>query len=429
MSSKLAVAIVVGGGPAPGINGVISAATIEAINRGYKVYGVMNGFEDIMKGDKSNIRELTLDDVTQISREGGSILCTSRANPKKSKEALENVVKVLKELRVGYLVTIGGDDTASSSGAVAAMANGEIKVAHVPKTIDNDLPLPPSEFTFGFQTAKEVGSEIVETLQTEAATTKRWCLVVAMGRTAGHLALGIGTSVSATLTIIPEEFKEGDVPLAKIVDLISATILKRKALGKGFGTVVIAEGLIEKIDHSTIPDIDKVGRDPHGHLVYADIDLGKILKDAVLKRLRQFGVKVTITEKNVGYELRCARPISFDREYTLLLGYGAVNFLLAGGTNAMISKQGRKIVPIPFENFVNPATGKAQVRLVNTQTETFVVAQKYMCKLTQEDLDNQELMSKIAGFSNSEAAFIQKELGHVAVDVTLYSADSIDDEL
>ena len=417
MANKGSFAIVVGGGPAPGINGVIGAATTEAINRGYKVYGVMNGFSEIMNGDKSNVKELTLDDVNLISRAGGSILCTSRANPKKNKESLDNVVKVLKGLGVKYLITIGGDDTASSSGAIAAAADGEIQVAHVPKTIDNDLPLPPGEPTFGFQTAREVGSQIVETLQTESMTTKRWCLIVAMGRTAGHLAIGIGTTVGATLTIIPEEFKsDAKVPLSKVVDMITATMLKSKALGKGFGTIIVAEGVIDRIDLETIPDIDKVGRDPHGHLTYAEISLGKIIREGVLARLRQFGVSTTITEKDVGYELRCAKPTAFDREYTLMLGCGAVNFLLAGGTNAMISKRGEDIVPISFKAFSDPNTGKAAVRLVDTNSEAFATSRKFMCRFTKADLDDNKLIAKIAEFSKTDVAFVKKELAEAVND-------------
>ena len=123
---KRAVAIVVGGGPAPGINGVISAATIAAIKQGHTVYGIYKGFERIAAGDASCIKELTISDVSRIDAEGGSMLLTSRANPKKSPEMLENVVRLLQEKNVGYLVTIGGDDTAASAKAVADAAQAKV---------------------------------------------------------------------------------------------------------------------------------------------------------------------------------------------------------------------------------------------------------------------------------------------------------------
>ena len=120
----------------------------------------------------------------------------------------------LRTLGIGALVTIGGDDTAFSASCLARAAAGEVRVAHVPKTIDNDLPLPGGMPTFGFETARSVGVQLVNNLITDAMTTSRWYLVVAMGRSAGHLALGIGKAAGATLTLIAEEFpRDQPVPL------------------------------------------------------------------------------------------------------------------------------------------------------------------------------------------------------------------------
>src|SRR5436190_454587 len=132
------VALVVGGGPAPGINGVISAVTIEALNHGVEVFGIQDGFKGLVQGDVSAIRLLT---------------------------------------------------------------------------IDNDLPLHASTPTFGFETARQVGTGIVRNLAEDARTTSRWYLIVSMGRAAGHLALGIGKAAAATVTIIPEEFRSQKVTL------------------------------------------------------------------------------------------------------------------------------------------------------------------------------------------------------------------------
>src|SRR2546428_5764630 len=134
------LAILVGGGPAPGINGVISAATIEGVNQGFKVLGVRDGYRWLAKGDTEHAVRLTIEGVKGIHLRGGSILGTSRTNPTKSEESMKHVLQVLRDWKINALVTIGGDDTAFSASRVHKEAGGEIYVAHVPKTIDNDLP-------------------------------------------------------------------------------------------------------------------------------------------------------------------------------------------------------------------------------------------------------------------------------------------------
>jgi ATP-dependent phosphofructokinase / diphosphate-dependent phosphofructokinase len=160
------LAILVGGGPAPGINSVISAATIKAINEGFEVLGIQDGFKWLVRRDVSHVRPLSIDDVSRIHLRGGSILGTARENPTKSEESMAAVVDTLKSLGVTRLVTIGGDDTALSSSTVAARS--DIRTVHVPKTIDNDLPLPAHIPTFGFQTARHVGVELVQNLMEDA---------------------------------------------------------------------------------------------------------------------------------------------------------------------------------------------------------------------------------------------------------------------
>src|SRR5437870_5715200 len=243
--------ILCGGGPAPGINSVISAATIEARNSGWEVLGILDGFEHLMQGDTRQVQRLTITDVSRIHVLGGSILFTSRANPTMRDDGaddpdwrMRNTVRALEELGIDALVTIGGDDTAFSAQKVAEAAGGAIKVAHVPKTIDNDLPLPRGVSTFGFQTARHVGVELVNNLMTDAITTKRWFFVLAMGRSAGHLAVRIGKAAGATLTVIAEEFPlDEPIRLDHLVDLIDAAMLKRMAHGRPCGLVILSEGI------------------------------------------------------------------------------------------------------------------------------------------------------------------------------------------
>src|SRR5574341_772060 len=230
--------ILVGGGHAPGINGVISAVTIEAINEEKTVIGILDGFKWLAQGDKKHIRNLTIDETSRIHLTGGSILGTSRENPTTSPEKMKNVIRVLKELGVRYLLTIGGDDTMFSASRVEAEAKGQIKVAHVPKTIDNDLPLPSYIPTFGFETARHLGTRIVQYLMEDARTTGRWYFVVTMGRKTGHLALGIGKASGATLTVIPEEFGKGKISLNKLVTILEGAIIKRLSMGREDGVAI-----------------------------------------------------------------------------------------------------------------------------------------------------------------------------------------------
>src|SRR4026207_1906376 len=206
--------ILVGGGPAPGINAVISAATIEALNEGFDVIGIRDGFKHLVRRDLSGLRPLAIDDVSRVHLLGGPLRGRSRENPTRSLEATRTVVEVLRQAGVTHLVTIGGDDTALSSRYLSEHSGGAIRTVHIPKTIDNDLPLPPHVPTFGFQTARHVGVELVRNLMEDARSTRRWYGGVAMGRRAGHLALGIGKAAGATLTVIAEEFPEGPVPFA-----------------------------------------------------------------------------------------------------------------------------------------------------------------------------------------------------------------------
>jgi 6-phosphofructokinase len=173
----------------------------------------MDGFEHLIEGRTGEVRPLSITDVSRIHAQGGSIIRTSRASPAVRDEAaadpdwrLHACLETLRLLGIGALITIGGDDTAFSASRLAQAAGTSLGVVHVPKTIDNDLPLPGGTPTFGFETARSVGAGLVNNLMTDAMTTQRWYLVVAMGRSAGHLAVGIGKSAGATLTVIAEEF-------------------------------------------------------------------------------------------------------------------------------------------------------------------------------------------------------------------------------
>ena len=408
-SSTRCLGILVGGGPAPGINAVISAATIEARNQGFAVIGIQDGFRHLVRRDPSRLRPLAIDDVSRVHLIGGSILGTSRENPTASPEATRSVIETLKQAGITDLMTIGGDDTALSSRYVSEHSDDAIRSVHVPKTIDNDLPLPPHVPTFGFQTARHVGVELVRNLMEDARSTRRWYIVVAMGRKAGHLALGIGKAAGATLTIVAEECLSDYVPFAAICDIVEGAIIKRRAMGRHFGVAVLAEGLIDKLDPAELAGLEDVERDEHGHVRFAEVDLARKVKAEVQGRLSERGLRVTITDKNVGYELRCADPIPFDAEYCRDLGYSAVRFLIGGGSGAMVSIQGGRLVPIPFDDLKEPETGKTQVRLVNINSEGFRVARAYMIRLEAEDFAHAAWVDRLADAAHlTPGAFRQR---------------------
>jgi len=414
------LAILVGGGPAPGINSVIGAATIRAAVEGVDVIGIKDGFKWIMQGDISHVRELNIQNVSRIHFRGGSYIGISRSNPTKDPKHLENAVTSLLRLNVDKLITIGGDDTAYSALKVNEMAAGRIRVVHVPKTIDNDLDLPHGIPTFGFQTARHIGVEIVKNLMVDAQTTSRWYFVISMGRKAGHLALGIGKATGSTLTLIPEEFSNKEIRLSHIVDILVGAIIKRLSYGKPDGVAIIAEGLVEHLSQIDLESLVEVERDAHDNIRIAEINFGEILKSKVQEKLREFGIKATVVAKNIGYELRCADPIPFDMEYTRDLGFSAAQFILDGGSGAMVSIQNARFVPLYFKDIIDPKTLKTKVRMVDPASESFYIARRYMLRLNQADFDDPHELAKLAATSGMSIEVFKQRFEYLITSDLLY---------
>jgi 6-phosphofructokinase 1 len=391
------IGIIVGGGPAPGINGVISAATIEAINEGKGVVGIIGGFKGLFEGT-SKIVPLTIDDVSRIHATGGSILRTSRDAPDNAKAKFGTLMTTLKETGIKYLITIGGDGTLFMANWIEREARGSISVVHTPKTIDNDIPLPGGFSTFGYQTARHVGVYIVNNIMEDARTMGRWYFITTMGRHAGHLALGMGKAAGATISLIPEEFPEKKVSFKKVADTLTGSILKRISMGRDYGVAVLAEGISEKFDVEELKSCEDIEKNEKGELRLSEIQLGRVLKNFVQQTLESMGLQIGIVDKNIGYELRAANPIPFDVEYTRNLGYGAVRYLLKGGTGAMITVFENSIRPVSFVELIDYSTGRVKIRTVDIDTETYEVARNYMIKLEQEDFQGEQLnnLAKVA---------------------------------
>jgi 6-phosphofructokinase 1 len=401
--------ILVGGGPAPGINSAISAAALKGLNEGWEVFGIYDGFQNLMDGRTDAVVRLEVGDVSRIHYQGGSVLRTSRGNPTQNPETLQRAVGSLRELGITRLVTIGGDDTAFGASELALAAGGALRVAHVPKTIDNDLPLPGDRNTFGYSTARQVGSRLALNLMEDSRTTNRWFFVVVMGRKAGHLALGIGNSAGATLTIIPEEFPEERIDVADVCDVLEGAILKRRAQGRADGLAVIAEGIGEKLDPESLARIPgvEVEYDSYGHIRLAEIPLETILKREIQRRFAEKGEKIAIVDLTLGYELRCAAPVPFDIDYTRTLGYGAARFLLADVQDERIQigglvclGEGGRLRVLPFEDLKDPDTGRTRVRMVEIDAEPYQVARQYMLRLDPSDLEDPETLGRLATTAN-----------------------------
>ncbi|TFG72385.1 MAG: 6-phosphofructokinase, partial [Anaerolineales bacterium] len=288
-----------------------------------------------------------------------------------------------------------------------------IRVAHAPKTIDNDLPLPSEIRTFGYETARDLGSQIVINIMEDALTGQRWYFVVAMGRKAGHLAMGIGKSSGATVTLIPEEWRNRKVRLQEVVDILVTSILRRKAEGKEHGVAVLAEGLVEYMDASDLEVLADAERDEHGHIRLSEINFGEIIKNTVRAELLKMGTDMRIVNKDLGYELRCATPNAFDIDYTRSLGQAAVDYLLNGGSNATITIQKDQVVAIPFDEMMDPNTGRTEVRMVNVDSFTFQSAYKFMIRLRKEHADDDMLIARMASFTNLSAEQFMTRYGYL----------------
>ncbi len=407
MASGQRLGILVGGGPAPGINGVISSVTIEAINSGFQVVGIYDGFEHLILGRTDQVRPLTIPDVSRIHFQGGAVLRTSRANPTRSVDHLRRVGQTLASLGIGHLVTIGGDDTAFGAAEVARVSQGSLRLVHVPKTIDNDLPLPGGMPTFGYETARQVGTGIVLNMMEDSRTTNRWYLVVVMGRTAGHLALGIGKSAGVTNTIIPEEFSSSRLSLEEVCKVIEGAIFKRRSMGQMHGLVVVAEGIGSRLDPEELSHVPGVvvTHDPYGHIRLGEIPLAMILRQAVQRRFAERGEALQLVDSTIGYGLRSAAPVPFDIDYTRTLGYGAVRALVEEpeeelSLGVLICIESGTLRALPMRDLRDPSTGKTRVRLVDIKSSYYTTAREYMIRLERSDLDDPCLLAQMAEAAN-----------------------------
>jgi ATP-dependent phosphofructokinase / diphosphate-dependent phosphofructokinase len=378
------IAIICGGGPAPGINTVISSVAKTFLKDGYKVLGVHKGYQGLLS-DSPNMREFDFELADKIFLQGGSILKVSRFKPKDSDFSTD----FFEKNNVKLLVTIGGDDTASTANRLAKfLKSKELDVAHVhvPKTIDNDLPLPDGNPTFGFHTAKNEGVRIGNTIYAEARTSENWFIMSTMGRSAGHLAFGIASACHFPIMVIPEMFNKTSVTFDKIVRLVISSIVKSKIMGIDYGVALISEGVFHFM---TDEEIEKSGinftYDAHGHPELWAVSKSHVFNYVVQQKIKELKLGIPTRPFELGYELRCANPIGYDLTLCSLLGIGVKKLYDQKLPSCMVSANSKGDIKPLFLGDFEDKDGKIPPRLVEIESDMAQLFMSNLFYLQEED--------------------------------------------
>ena len=366
------IAILTGGGPAPGMNTVVASVAKTFLRDGFRVIGLHGGYSALFT-ENPRMQDLDFLTADEIFNKGGSILKMSRFKPTDEDFEKRFNLAFFKDNDVKLLVTVGGDDTASTANRIAKFLESKhypIANIHVPKTIDNDLPLPNSSPTFGYNSAKAQGTVICTAVMEDARTSENWFVVSAMGRSAGHLALGIAGACHYPMVVIPEFFNKTEITVDKIVNLVISCIVKRKLMGINYGAAMISEGVFHSLSDE---EIKKSGihfsYDEHGHPELGKVSKAHIFNDLLERKVKELKLGVKSRPVEVGYEIRCHTPIAFDLTYCSLMGMGVHTLYKQGCTGCMVySDHQGNVTPLYLKDLQDPATGKIPPRLVNVNT-------------------------------------------------------------
>jgi 6-phosphofructokinase 1 len=380
------ILILAGGGPAPGINTVISSVSKIFLRDGYRVIGLHDGYKNLFTDNPSFV-EINFELADGILGRGGSMLRMSRYKP----ADLEFKTDFFIKNNVKLLVTIGGDDTASTANRIAKYMVDKkfpIQNIHVPKTIDNDLPLPDGMPTFGYQSAKEEGVRIGRTIYEDARSSGNWFVISAMGREAGHLAFGIGAACHFPMIVIPEMFNKTKLTLDKITKLIISAIIKRKILGIPYGVAIVSEGVFHFMSDD---DIESSGiqftYDEHGHPELGNVSKAHIYNLLLQIKLKQLSINVKSRPVEMGYELRCLVPSAYDLQYCSYLGIGVKKLFDQGMTGCVVTADTTGDVHPLYLKDVEDKNGKVRTRLVNMEAhDAKMVFNDSIQYLTDEDV-------------------------------------------
>lgn len=360
---KDSILILAGGGPAPGINTVISSVAKVFLRAGFRVIGLHDGYKNLFTQNPSTI-DIDFEMADRVYNMGGSMLRMSRYKP----ADLEFKTDFFKENNVKLLVTIGGDDTASTANRISKFLSEKkfaIQNIHVPKTIDNDLPIPEGQPTFGYQSAKQEGVRIGRTIYEDARSSGNWFVVSAMGREAGHLAFGIGAACHYPMIIIPELFNKTNITLDKITRLIISSIVKRAILGIPYGVAIVSEGVFHFMSDAEIEASGiQFTYDEHGHPELGTVSKAHIYNMLLQIKLKQLGLNIKSRPVEMGYELRCIPPTAFDLLYCSLLGIGVKKLFDEGLTGCMVTSDPTGDISALFLRDVEDKLGKVRTRMV-----------------------------------------------------------------
>ena len=383
---KKRIVILCGGGPAPGINTVIGTVSKRFIESGYEVVGLNEGYRTLFS-KKPNKVNITFEMADRIFDKGGSALKMSRYKPKDE----EFNTNFFIENNIKLLVTIGGDDTASTANRISKFLKSQkvnVQNIHVPKTIDNDLPLPDKQPTFGFQSAKNEAVRIATTVYEDARTSENWFVISSMGREAGHLAFGIGASCHLPMIIIPETFFEIKQTFEKITKMMVSTIVKRKINGINYGAIVISEGVFHFMDTQEILNSGiTFTYDEHGHPELGEVSKAHIFNIMLQKRLKRLGIATKSRPVEIGYEIRCSNPIAFDLKYCTNLGNAVKRLYDRGETGCIVVVYpDGKVMPLYLKD-IEDKNGKIQPRLVDRNSEEYTMTMETLEYLKEEDYE------------------------------------------
>lgn len=389
---KEAIAILTGGGPAPGMNTVVGSVAKTFLAKGYRVIGLHYGYSGLFNPNP-RFEDLDMFRVDYIFNQGGSYLTMSRFKPTDEDFEKNFNLDFFKENNIKLLVTVGGDDTASTANRIAKFLEAKqypIANIHVPKTIDNDLPLPAGMPTFGYQSAKNAGSVIGRAVYNDARTSANWFVVAAMGRSAGHLAFGIASACHYPMIIIPEMFNKTKITIDKIISLIVSSIVKRKIMNMDYGVAMVSEGVFHSLDEEEILKSGiQFSYDDHGHPELGKVSKAEMFNTLLEKRCKALGVKVKSRPVEIGYEVRCQTPCAFDLVYCSQLGMGVYKLFSEGKTGCMvyISQEGY-VSPLYLKDLQDPETGKIPPRLVDINADKIhQVIDNLMHYITPEDYE------------------------------------------
>jgi phosphofructokinase-like protein len=322
------IGVMTGGGDCPGLNAVIRSVVVKASTLGCEVIGFRRGWKGLL--DAGEIMRLEIEDVEDIHMLGGTIIGTSRTNPQKVENGLEQVERNLQKHECVALIAIGGEDTL---GVAKTLSDRGMKIVGVPKTIDNDLSA--TDYTFGFDTAINIATEALDRLHTTAKSHERILVVEIMGRHAGWMALHAGMAGGAHIILIPE------VPFD--IDWICRLVKERKEKGKDYTLVAVSEGAIPTDLGSYVT---KDGRKDD----YERVKLGGIADH--LARMIEERTGLESRSVVLGHLQRGGSPTTFDRVLGTRLGIKAVEMVHNGEFGKMASVRGTEIISVPLAEAV-----------------------------------------------------------------------------